>query len=53
MKTSNIFKYIFILFAIGLIVYAGYTIYQNNRKKEQQAKTEEDISTEQVIEVKD
>ena len=31
MKVSNIFKYIFIIFAIGIIIYAGYRIYNNNK----------------------
>ena len=28
MKVSNLFKYIFIIFAIGIIAYAGYRIYK-------------------------
>ena len=34
MRGNNIFKYIFIFFAIGIIFYAGYTIYNNNKNKE-------------------
>lgn len=29
MKVSSIFKYLFLIFAIGIIVYAGYRIYNN------------------------
>ena len=38
MKLGNIFKYLFALFAIGIIVFAGYTIYDNNKKKEEESK---------------
>lgn len=33
MKVSSIFKYIFIIFAIGIIIYAGYRIYKNKDGK--------------------
>ena len=34
MKVSSIFKYIFIIFAVGIIAYAGYRIYNNQNKEE-------------------
>lgn len=48
MKISNIFKYIFIIFAVGIIVYAGYRIYktqnaQTNTQEEPQVVEEENI----------
>ena len=30
MRINNLVKYIFIAFAIGIIIYAGYRIYKNN-----------------------
>lgn len=42
MKISTIFKYIFIIFAIAIIVYAGYTIYKNQNE---QTENKEEIST--------
>lgn len=33
MKVSSIFKYIFIIFAIGIIAYSGYRIYKNQDKE--------------------
>ena len=41
MKVSSIFKYIFIIFAIGIIAYAGYRIYIN---QEAQAENEQAVS---------
>ena len=35
MKVSSIFKYIFIIFAVGIIAYAGYRIYNNQNKEEE------------------
>ena len=35
MKVSNIFKYIFIIFAIAIIIYAGYRIYNTNTDNNQ------------------
>ena len=40
MKISSIFKYIFIIFAIGIIIYAGYKIYQNDKNNENEEKDE-------------
>ena len=34
MKLSNIIKYLFILFVIGLIIFAVYKIYSNNKNSE-------------------
>lgn len=48
MKISSIFKYIFIIFAIGIIVYAGYRIY-NNQKKEVPNIQESNIVVEENI----
>lgn len=41
MKISSIFKYIFIIFAIGIIIYSGYRIYKNQDK---QAENNEEIN---------
>ncbi len=42
MKVSTIFKYIFIIFAIAIIIYAGYTIYNNQNV---QPENKEEISS--------
>ena len=39
MKVSSIFKYIFIIFAVGIIAYAGYRIYNNQNKEESYEKS--------------
>ena len=49
MKVSNIFKYIFIIFAIGIIIYAGYRIYNNNKNTAVENKQEEKIPEETII----
>ena len=36
MKVSSLFKYIFIIFAIGIIIFAGYKIYKNQQNRASQ-----------------
>ena len=46
MKVSSLFKYIFIIFVIVLVVYAGYSIYKNNNTEENEVEivaVQEDI----------
>ena len=47
---SNFFKYIFILFAIGIIIFAIYMIYFRNNEIENEI---EEVVTEEVVEIKD
>ncbi len=47
MKVSSIFKYIFIVFAIGIIIYAGVRIYNNEQKQEE--KPQEEVKGESII----
>ena len=42
MKVSSIFKYIFIIFAVGIIAYAGYRIYNNQNKEEENIENKEE-----------
>ena len=44
MKVSSIFKYIFIIFAIGIIIAAGYKIYssQNQVAEENNEEAQDD-----------
>ena len=49
MKVSSLFKYIFIIFAIGLIMYAGYIIYKNQQKNENENTQEVSNSEENII----
>ena len=48
MKVSSIFKYIFIIFAIGIIIYAGYIIY-NNQIANASENTQEVVNAEENI----
>ena len=48
---SNFFKYIFIIFAIGIIVYSIYTIYFKDKEKVENV--EENTITEEIAETKD
>ena len=48
MKVSSIFKYIFIIFAIGIIAYAGYVIYRND-KNNQNVEPVETVAEETII----
>lgn len=49
MKLSSIFKYIFIIFAIGIIVYAGYRIYNNQNKEEPNTQENNVVVQESII----
>lgn len=49
MKVSTIFKYIFIIFVIGIISYSGYRIYNNNNKEEYQNQEESNVAQEEII----
>ena len=43
MKISSIFKYIFIIFAVGIIAYAGYRIYNNQNKEASNSQENENV----------
>ena len=45
----KVFRYIFIVFVVGIVIYASYIIYQNNRNKKSQSKIQESIQDETVI----
>lgn len=47
----NIIKYVFIIFVIGIIIFAIYTIYFKD--KEEEIKSEEIIQSEEKVELKD
>lgn len=49
MKISSIFKYIFIIFAIGIMVYAGYRIYNNQNQKVAENQENNDVVEENII----
>lgn len=49
MKISTIFKYIFIVFAIGIIIYGGYKIYKNNNQEEEQENDSQTVAQEEII----
>ena len=49
MKISSIVKYIFIIFAIGIIAYAGYRIYNNQNKEVLVNQQNEIVSDENII----
>lgn len=49
MKLSSIFKYIFIIFAIGIIVYAGYRIYSSQNKEETNTQEDNVVVQESII----
>lgn len=49
MKVSNIFKYIFIIFAIGIIAYSGYRIYNNKNTEAEQIQEENQEEEETII----
>lgn len=49
MKVSSIFKYIFIIFAVGIIIYAGYRIYKNNSNENVENYQAEETSEETII----
>lgn len=46
---SNIFKYIFIIVVIGLLSFAGYTIYQQNFKKKQNQEAQNIVTNEASV----
>ena len=48
MKISSLFKYIFIIFAVGIIAYAGYRIY-NSQNKEVLENQENQVIVEESI----
>ena len=48
MKVSSIFKYIFAIFAIGIIIFAGYKIYQNDNNNQNEEPVQE-VATENII----
>ena len=48
MKVSSIFKYIFAIFAIGIIIFAGYKIYQNDNNNQNEEPVQE-VETENII----
>jgi len=48
---SNIIKYVFIIFAIAIIIFAIYTIYFKD--KEQTPEQEKEVQSEDIIELKD
>lgn len=47
MRINNLVKYIFIVFAIGIIIYAGYRIYKNNNTEKNEVEVVE--SKEEII----
>lgn len=47
MRINNLVKYIFIAFAIGIIIYAGYRIYKNNNTEKNEVEVVE--SKEDII----
>ena len=49
MKVSSIFKYIFIIFAVGIIAYAGYRIYNNQNKEEENNQDSTTVVEENII----
>ena len=49
MKVSSIFKYIFIIFAVGIIAYAGYRIYNNQNKEEENNQEPNEVVEESII----
>ena len=49
MKVSSIFKYIFIIFAVGIIAYAGYRIYNNQNKEEENNQDSSTVVEENII----
>ena len=49
MKISSIFKYIFIIFAVGIIAYAGYRIYNNQNKEASNSQENENVVEENII----
>ena len=49
MKVSSLFKYIFIIFAIGIIIFAGYKIYKNQQSKASQETQEVANEEENII----
>ena len=49
MKVSSIFKYLFIIFAIGIIAYAGYRIYSNQNTKVENQQEVSTVEEEQII----
>lgn len=49
MKISSIFKYIFIIFAVGLIAYAGYRIYINQNTEVENNQEVSTVEEEQII----
>lgn len=49
MKVSNLFKYIFIIFAIGIIAYAGYRIYKTQNAQQGNNKEPEVVVEESII----
>ena len=49
MKVSSIFKYIFIIFAVGIIAYAGYRIYNNQNKEEENNQEPNEVDEESII----
>ena len=49
MKLSNVFKYIFIIFAIGIIVYAGYRIYKTQNTQQNNTEEPNTVAEENII----
>ena len=49
MKISSIFKYIFIVFAIGIIAYSGYRIYNQKGKETTEVQEENIVAEEEII----
>lgn len=49
MKLSNAFKYIFIIFAIGIIVYAGYRIYKTQNTQQNNTEEPNTVAEENII----
>lgn len=49
MKISSIFKYIFIIFAIGIIAYAGYKIYDRQKKETADNQQNNEVTVEESI----
>ena len=49
MKVSNLFKYIFIIFAIGIIAYAGYRIYKTQNSQQGNNEEPEVVVEESII----
>ena len=49
MKISSLFKYIFIIFAVGIIAYAGYRIYNSQNKEVLENQENQVIVEENII----